>query len=106
MDNNPQIFSTDQLLRDIEFLAQRLEHAGSAYFSKERETGLSSNAIVSLAYLGEPVKNLPFDCSDLSACERMFQKLPEHRKTRIVLDAMEQARAAVWQTGGHHGQTA
>ena len=105
MDNNPQIFSTDQVLRDIEFLAQRAKHAGAASFSKERETGLSSNAIVSLAYLGEPVKHLPLDFSDLLACEGMFEKLPEHRKTRIVLNAMEQARAAVRQTGGHHGQT-
>lgn len=85
----------EQLQSDIEFLANRAKKAGCMTFTNDRATGTSSNAIVSLAYLGEPARVLPMDGSDLAACENMWAKLPTHRKTADVMAAMENARSAI-----------
>ena len=83
---------TDQ---DILFLAKRANEAGSFRFSGYRETGTSSNSIVAIAYGILPLADqiLPSDDLDLTACENMWKKLPEHRKTPEVLSAMERARS-------------
>lgn len=88
----------EEARKDIQFLSRRAELAGSFAFSDgERATGVSSNAIVRLAYGGAvpSADELPMDIYDLRACERAFQKLPEHRKTDAVKAAMQKAYAAI-----------
>lgn len=79
---------------DIEFLALRQLKAGWYSPSPDRDTGTSSNSIVAIAYgvkdLSE--QEMPSDMSDLMACERMWDKLPNHRKTKDALKAMDAAR--------------
>lgn len=81
---------------DIKFLAERNMKSGID-LTEERETGLSSDSIVAIAYGTLPPEKqiLPSDKSDLMACERMWKKLPQHRKTDIVIQAMDKAREAV-----------
>lgn len=83
---------TDQ---DIKFLAERANEAGKTRFFGYRETGASSNSIVAIAYGILPFADqiLPSDDTDLTECENMWKKLPEHRKTPEVLSAMERARS-------------
>lgn len=78
---------------DIKFLAERNLRSGIDCMD-ERETGLSSDSIVAIAYGTLPPEKqiLPSDKSDLMACERMWKKLPQHRKTASVIQAMERAR--------------
>lgn len=82
---------------DIRFLVRRCEKAGSCSFSEVRDTGLSSNSIVSIAYgcLALRDQCLPADMDDLNACRRMWEKLPHHRKTPDALEAMRRAEEAV-----------
>lgn len=80
--------------KDIEFLLKRAMQAGRCDFEDTRDTGLSSNSIVGIAYgiIKLQDQKLPSDPTDLRACENMFNKLPEHRKTENVLKAMASAR--------------
>jgi len=84
----------DELLEDIEFLAKRQQKASSISFYGERDTGVSSNCIVSIAYGVTKLEDqsFPSDLSDMIACENMWKKLPAHRKTGDGLTAMERAR--------------
>ena len=86
--------TNEQLKKDIEFLAERQLKAGAISFMGDRETGLSSNSIVSIAYGLEPLEyqRFPSDVSDMRSIENMWKKLPEHRKTGDGLKAMEAAR--------------
>jgi len=86
-----------QLLEDVRFLADRSARTGGVAFGdRERDTGMSSNSIVAVAYGMKGVHpRLPGDQSDLNACEEMWKKLPAHRKTYAVLAAMENAREAI-----------
>ena len=79
---------------DLEFLLNRCMKAGSCSFTDERETGISSNSIVAIAYgyYDLDKQELPGDWSDLNACENMWKKLPQHRKNEKALKAMENAR--------------
>lgn len=90
----------DELLKDIDFLAHRQQKAGSVSFTEERETGISSNSIVAIAYgIVKPEnQSLPCDWSDLNACRNMWKKLPDHRKTGVVLNAMQRAKFAIKST--------
>lgn len=90
-------YTNDQLLDDIEFLANRQVHSGSLGSSSPRDTGLSSNSIVSIAYGLVDIDNqtLPLDRYDLEACERMWEKLPEHRKVGATLVAISRAREVI-----------
>lgn len=90
----------DELKEDIEYLARRQQKAGSVSFTAERETGVSSNSIVSIAYgiVKLEDQSFPSDWSDLNACRNMWKKLPEHRKTGDALIAMERAEAAIKST--------
>lgn len=90
--------SFEQLSADVAFLLARANRASSFSTVEEgRDTGLSSNSIVRIAYgAEEPSKQeLPSDKSDLAACERMWEKLPAHRKTDAAKAAMEKARKAL-----------
>lgn len=86
-----------ELQQDVAFLAQRASLAGTYSSNQsERETGASSNSIVDLAYgmglMALSAQTLPGDEDDLRACERMYLKLPHHRKTVMVTEAMNRAR--------------
>jgi len=85
------------LKEDVLFLSNRVEQAGRCVFSGYRETGQSSNSIVSIAYnlLNLQSQVLPSDESDLQACKNMWKKLPEFRKTTKVRKAMERAEQAL-----------
>jgi len=85
----------EQAMDDISFLADRCNQAGCCNFTIEREVGMSSNSIVAIAYGSDKEQVLPWDKSDLAACENMFKKLPAHRKTPFVMGLMEKARKAV-----------
>ncbi len=81
---------------DIQFLAKRASRANCVNFTDDgRDTGVSSNSIVSRAYGLKVKQEMPYDQCDLDACERMFAKLPAHRKTPAVVRDMERARKAV-----------
>ncbi|MBA9071786.1 hypothetical protein FHR71_005572 [Methylobacterium sp. RAS18] len=79
---------------DIAFLLLRAGSAGSASFSSGRWTGLSSNALVSVAYGGEQ-HTMPGDRSDYAACVRTYARLPKHRRTPTVRAALRAAKAAL-----------
>ena len=81
------------LKADVKFLLDRSQRAGSVSFTGNRETGRSSNSIVSIAYGRTKLKDqkMPSDISDLKACFRMWEKLPEHRKTKDARQALLRA---------------
>src|SRR6185437_6610498 len=78
---------------DIAFLLLRAGSAGSCSFTSDRWTGLSSNAIVALAYGGKQ-ESMPSDRSDYAACVKTVRKLPKHRRTQEVMDGLRKARTA------------
>lgn len=85
----------DAMEEDIQFLASRGLKASSINFGDhKRDTGASSNSIVGIAYGIIELKDqeLPGDLADMLACERMWQKLPEHRKKGDAKKAMKKAR--------------
>jgi hypothetical protein len=65
-------------------------------FGGERDTGMSSNSIVAIAYELSNLKEqcLPSDISDMISCENMWIKLPEHRRKGNAAIAMEKARSS------------
>ena len=88
-------YTKQELEEDVFFLANRASAANKVSFlDSARDTGGSSNSIVSIAYGVLDFKNrcLPSDSSDLRSCENMWLKLPEHRKTGDAGKAMEEAR--------------
>ena len=86
--------TVDQLHADILFLAKRQQRAGSFSMRKGRDTGISSNSLVSFAY-GVGDIEWPRDWSDYAACVRAFRKLPTHRRTPSVIEALALQREAV-----------
>jgi len=90
-----------QKTADIEFLVNRTMKAGTCNFTGERDTGMSSNSIVAIAYGMRKLKDqiLPSDMSDLRACRNMWNKLPEHRKTDDAKKAMENAENFIYWLG-------
>jgi hypothetical protein len=81
--------------QDIEFLVKRAGNASRISFTEERDTGMSSNSIVSIAYGYEQLENqiFPSDMGDLKSCRNMWKNLPEHRKTDIAIEALKRAEA-------------
>lgn len=81
-----------QLMEDIDFLVQRASRAGRFEVAWNRDWGVSSNALVRLAYGGaSPGKDeRPFDKDDLGACYRVVNNLPRHRHTPKVLAALRE----------------
>jgi hypothetical protein len=86
-----------ELYLDVDFLAKRSMKAGFVQMSAARNTGVSSNSIVGIAYGLIPIEEqeLPEDLADLTACRLMFEKLPVHRKTKEVDEAMHRACQAL-----------
>lgn len=77
--------------QDIAFLVARQREAGSCRFGGDRWTGMSSNAIVCVAYGGEQ-DAMPHDRGDYAACVRTVKRLPKHRRTKAVMQALRKAR--------------
>lgn len=86
-----------RLKEDCDFLLSRSVKAGQCSFHSDRDTGTSSNSIVAIAYgqIGIEEQELPCDDSDLAACKKMWEKLPEHRKTPVAIKAMNRAEQAL-----------
>lgn len=82
-----------RLEADVAFLVRRASEGGIARFTADRWTGLSSNALVALAYGGEQTV-MPLDRGDYAACVRTYWRLPRHRKTAAVKAGLLAARAA------------
>ena len=87
----------ERLALDKEFLLNRCMKAGSCSFTGDRDTGISSNSIVAIAYglknLSE--QELPNDNADLQACRNMWKKLPRHRETKDAKKAMNRAEKSI-----------
>jgi hypothetical protein len=94
--------SRDEIARlqsDVVFLADRGSRTGSCrvFDMSERDTGMSSNSIVGIAYglVSLDKQFLPSDMEDLMSCRRMWSKLPDHRRTDDAKEAMKRAEQAV-----------
>jgi hypothetical protein len=84
----------ERMQQDIDFLARRAAQAGSFGCDRKRDTGMSSNSIVGMAYgIGKQI--MPFDMSDYAACVRAVRKLPKHRRTKDIMEALRKARSAI-----------
>ncbi|MEZ0249722.1 MAG: hypothetical protein ACAH20_02045 [Methylobacteriaceae bacterium] len=83
-----------ELQADVAFLLARCAEAGRAGFSSDRWTGMSSNALVSVAYGGEQAA-MPYDRFDYAACVRTYARLPRHRRTPEVRAALRLAKAVL-----------
>ena len=74
-----------EILAERDWLQKRVRLAGICRFGKDREEGMSSNAMVDYA-LGGPSPDLwqyPKDKGDLTACERCRNNAPEHLRARM-----------------------
>lgn len=83
---------------DVAFLVDRSIRTGSLSFSETgRDTGMSSNSIVAIAYGVEKLKDqyLPSDPSDALSCRNMWAKLPAHRKTKDAITAIKRGEKYV-----------
>lgn len=92
------LFTVEQLEADVRFLLARAGGANCCRMAEEgRDTGMSSNSIVSIAYgeIGLDTQVMPFDRSDLAACQRAWVKLPEHRKNQDAREALRRAIASL-----------
>ena len=78
----------DALRAERDFLLARASKAGSCSFGGGRWTGLSSNALVTVAFGGED-DCLPSDSSDLAACYRTMLRLPRHLLSDKVWEQLE-----------------
>lgn len=76
--------TVSQLTAERDFLLARAEFAGHATFTADRWVGISSNALVRAAFKGEipDLRDYPRDQSDLEACRRTVDRLPEHLRAR------------------------
>lgn len=83
----------EQALEDIAFLVKRAGGAGGFGGWGRRSVGMSSNALVSLAY-GGIQDQMPHDRDDYAACVRAVRQLPRHRRTQAVLSALADAKVA------------
>lgn len=82
---------------DFDFLLDRAMRCGSISVTRERETGISSNSIVGIAYGVESLdkQRMPYDFSDLNACRNIWKKLPPHSKVGDAKIAMERAEQKI-----------
>ena len=85
-----------ELQEDITFLVERSMKSSGITFGSERDTGMSSNSIVAIAYEVSTLENqcLPSDLSDMISCENMWIKLPANRRNGDAAKAMKKARSS------------
>lgn len=83
---------------DYNFLLERVEKAGTCSFEVDRDTGVSSNSIVAIAYRRLPLElqAMPGDISDLNACVLAYKKLPAHRKGGIAMGGFGPGARTSW----------
>ena len=79
---------------DTVFLALRCRLAGTFRPDRERDWGQSSNSLVAVAYGVGPLA-MPSDWSDYAACVRVARRLPRHRLTPAIRDALRLQRREV-----------
>jgi hypothetical protein len=84
----------ERLTAERDFLLLRAGRAGSVSFGNERWTGMSSNALVEVAF-GQCNHCLPSDANDLAACYRTVLRLPTHLRTGAVLAQLAEGEAHV-----------
>lgn len=60
-----------------------------------RDTGISSDALVSFAFTGKGPHDQPYDHDDLGRCERAYAKAPKHLQRRM-LPVLDHWRVEVW----------
>ncbi len=91
---------TATLETDIRFLARRAERAGWLEPRTWRDTGVSANSLVSLAYgmIDSRDQDMPGDWYDYAACVRTVRRMPRHRRSRAVTKALGEARRHVDKT--------
>ena len=91
----------EEMLRaERDFLLDRVGHAGKCMFGGKRWTGMSSNALVDVAF-GRKNDRLPLDGSDLAACYRTVMRLPDHLISRAVIAQLQEGELFV--AGRHPG---
>lgn len=80
---------------DIEFLVDRATETGSVSFGVDpgRWTGMSSNALVAVAF-GRKGARLPSDSDDLTSCYRCMLRMPERRRD-AAMPLLRRGEAAV-----------
>jgi len=83
----------NSLKADVAYLLARSMRAGSCDLGGERDTGISSNSLVGIAYGTIPIEaqEFPSDRADLAAVARAYEKLPRHRQTKLVEEALHRA---------------
>lgn len=86
--------TVEQISAERDFLLDRANAAGTCSFGAERWTGISSNALVTVAFGGENGA-LPSDCADLAACYRTVIRLPRHLISDAVLAQLRRGEDAV-----------
>lgn len=93
-DEGCNSFTRQQLESDVEFLAKRANSSGCWTSPDNRSTGASANSIVGIAYgtINPGNQRMPGDQSDLDSCVRAVERLPEHRRTQLVYDALNGAK--------------
>lgn len=86
----------EQLTAERDFLLARSSHAGKCMFGGKRWTGVSSNALVAIAFGQEAESDSqPFDSADLAACYRTLIRLPDHLISEAVIAKLEDGEAFV-----------
>lgn len=75
-------FTKEELIEDIDFLANRIHLLGKFTTDEPRSWGASSNSLCEIAYGIRKVEDviMPSDKSDLEACTNLLVLLPLHRK--------------------------
>lgn len=85
-----------RLTSERDFLLARAGHAGKCMFGGKRWTGVSSNALVDIAFGVAPERDSrPYDGADLAACYRTMMRLPAHLISETVLAKLEAGEAFV-----------
>lgn len=84
----------DRLRAERDYLLKRAGRAGSASWGTQRWTGMSSNALVDVAF-GVENGCLPSDQNDLSACYLTVLRMPDHLISEAVLAQLEAGERAV-----------
>jgi hypothetical protein len=83
----------NSLKADVAYLLARSMRAGSCDLGGERDTGIAANSLVAIAYGRIPIEaqEFPSDRADLAAVARAYEKLPRHRQTKLVWEALHRA---------------
>lgn len=84
----------ERLRAERDFLLARARAACKCSFGEGRWTGMSSNALVDVAFGGEN-GCLPMDAGDLAACYRTVMRLPDHLRTEAVMAQLAKGERAV-----------